>query len=231
MPFDSYEPSRAEQFSYGTPRPATTDDSKDLSGAEYLRSLRATAPETATETTPKAPEPASTPAIDSSKKGAERRRYPRYKCEGSAEIRTDCSSVRTWATFSEVSLGGCYLEMMTTYPVDTKLDLKLQLHGLEVRTWATVRINYPFLGMGIAFTDMALEERQKLEAMIQTVVGPGPETDSPPTASSAAQQASQPSATATAANGANLADSLRQYFETHEVLTREEFTRLFDTSR
>jgi hypothetical protein len=225
MPFDSFEPSRAEQFSYGTQRPATTDDSKDLSGAEYLRSLRATA----TETTPKAPEPASTPAIDTSKKGAERRRYPRYKCEGSAEIRTDGSSVRTWATFSEVSLGGCYLEMMTTYPVDTELDLKLQFRGFEVRSWATVRITYPFLGMGIAFTDMAPEERQKLEAMIQTLVGPGPETDSPPTATGASP--ATPQTAAASANSSNLADSLRQFFETHEVLTREEFTRLFGNSR
>jgi hypothetical protein len=101
MPSNSFKPSRAEQFSYGTQRPANAEDSKELSGAEYLRSLRATA----TETKSTAPEPTSTPAIDSSKKGAERRRYPRYKCEGSAEIRTDGSSVRTWATFSEVSPG------------------------------------------------------------------------------------------------------------------------------
>jgi hypothetical protein len=226
MPFDSVEPSRAEQFSSGTQRPASTDDSKELSGAEDLRSLRTTGPETESKTA----ENGSTPAVEPEKKGAERRRYPRYKCEGSAEIRTDGSSVRTWATFSEVSLGGCYLEMMTTYPVDTKLDLKLQLRGFEVRSWATVRINYPFLGMGIAFTDMATEERQNLEAMIQTLVGPGPEADAPPTASGASQETSQPAAV-NATHGPNLADSLRQFFETHEVLTREEFTKFLGNSR
>jgi hypothetical protein len=121
--------------------------------------------------------------------------------------------------------------MMTTYPVNTKLDLKLQLRGFEVRSWATVRITYPFLGMGIAFTDMAPEERQKLEAMIQSVVGPGPDADTPPTATGASQETVQPPAAASAGNGPNLADSLRQFFETHEVLTREEFTRLFGNSR
>jgi hypothetical protein len=49
-------------------------------------------------------------------KGAEKRRSPRYKCEGSAEICEDGRAVRTWATFSDISLHGCYVEAQATYP-------------------------------------------------------------------------------------------------------------------
>ena len=49
--------------------------------------------------------------------GAEKRRSTRYKCEGSAEIQEDGREVRTWATFSDISLDGCYVEAQATYPV------------------------------------------------------------------------------------------------------------------
>jgi len=39
--------------------------------------------------------------------GAEKRRSPRYKFEGSAEVREDGCDVRTWTTFSDVGLHGC----------------------------------------------------------------------------------------------------------------------------
>jgi hypothetical protein len=214
MPFEPFEPSPAEP-SNGSNR-ASSEDSSPLSGADYLRSLRSTAPEASAATSAVA----ATTAVDSSKNPAERRRYPRYKCEGSAQIRTDGSSVRTWATFSEVSLGGCYLEMMTTYPVDTKLDLKLQLLGFEVHTWATVRINYPFLGMGIAFTDMVPEEHQKLEAMIQALIGPSNGNALAPTPPGAPQPDSGSSSNAA---GDAVLNTLRRYFENHEILTRDEF--------
>ena len=39
--------------------------------------------------------------------GAEKRCSPRYKCEGSAEMRELSFNVHTWATFTDISLHGC----------------------------------------------------------------------------------------------------------------------------
>jgi PilZ domain len=66
--------------------------------------------------------------------GAEKRRSPRYKCEGSAEVREEGCDVRTWASFSDISLRGCYVEAQATYPAGTLLHMKLEGHGIRVET-------------------------------------------------------------------------------------------------
>jgi hypothetical protein len=49
----------------------------------------------------------------------EKRGEPRYKCEGSAEFRTDGFEVRTWARVTNLSRSGCYVEMQATSPLNT----------------------------------------------------------------------------------------------------------------
>ena len=82
---------------------------------------------------------------------------PRYKCEGSAELREEGCDVRTWATFSDISLHGCYVEAQATYPANTILHMKLEANGVRVETNGNVRVSYPYLGMGIAFLDTSEE--------------------------------------------------------------------------
>ena len=64
--------------------------------------------------------------------GADKRRSPRYKCEGSAELREQGCDVRTWATFTDVSLHGCYVEAQATYPAGTMLHMKLEANGIRM---------------------------------------------------------------------------------------------------
>src|SRR5215467_5875683 len=80
-------------------------------------------------------------------KSAEKRRSPRYKCEGSAEMRQEGATVHTWATFTDVSMHGCYVEATATYPVGTVLEMKLSANGFEVLVRGKVRVSYPCLGM------------------------------------------------------------------------------------
>src|SRR5258708_4874651 len=54
---------------------------------------------------------------------AEKRGEPRYKCEGSAEFRTDGFEVRTWARVTDLSRSGCYVEMQATSPLNTAVTL------------------------------------------------------------------------------------------------------------
>jgi hypothetical protein len=65
--------------------------------------------------------------------GSNRRQAPRYKCEGSVEIRTEGCDVRTWATFTDISLYGCYIEAQATFPAGTVLNLKLEANGIRWR--------------------------------------------------------------------------------------------------
>jgi hypothetical protein len=111
------------------------------------------------------------PPIESEVTTKEQRRYPRFKCEGSLELKTEGSALHTWATFTDVSASGCYVEIMTTFPVGTVMDLRLGMHGFLVETRAVVRATYPFLGMGIEFTEVSPKDLEQLRLMLESLAG------------------------------------------------------------
>ena len=207
-------------------------------GVAYLRSLKQSAQTAVSAAAAPAKEilppvsdagnlPAS-PAGDSFK-GAEKRRSPRYKCEGSAEVREDGCDVRTWATFTDVSVHGCYVEAQATYPAGTILHLKLEVNGIRVETKGTVRVNYPYLGMGIAFTEVSEETTTQLRRLVGTlahpcvVMGPGIASSLP----AARPLEGIPLITDPAA----ALQALVEFFETRQMLMREDFLRLVKKSQ
>jgi len=80
--------------------------------------------------------------------------------------------VHTWATFTAISLHGCYVEAQATYPVGTVLQMKLAANGVKVEVTGNVRVSYPYLGMGIAFVNITEENTARLRDMLSTVLRP-----------------------------------------------------------
>ncbi len=169
------------------------------------------------------------PAAQAQLPGAEKRRSPRYKCEGSVELRKEGCEVRTWATFSDISLHGCYVEAQATYPAGTVLHMKLEANGFKVETKGTVRVNYPYLGMGIAFADMSDENRARLRELLgsisqpSVIMGPGIASALPATSP---LEAVPPVSNPQAAIGA-----LLEFFESRQMLMREDFLRILRSSQ
>ncbi len=162
-------------------------------------------------------------------KGAEKRRSPRYKCEGSAEMCEAGHDVRTWATFSDISLHGCYVEAQATYPAGTILHMKLEANGVRLETKGNVRVNYPYLGMGIAFVEMSDENRSRLRALLATItrptviMGPGIASSLP---------AGGPlEAVPSIANPSAALQALTEFFENRQMLMREDFLRILRKSQ
>ena len=153
----------------------------------------------------------------------EKRLNPRFKCEGSMELKTEGSTIHTWATFTDVSLSGCYVEIMTTFPVGTVMDLRLGMHGFMVETRAVVRVTYPFLGMGIEFTDVSPKGCEQLTLMLASLAGafaqrlcvPEPKSlELPPI--------TEPGA---------VVDALAKFFAEKATLTSDAFIRLVQDSQ
>ena len=111
----------------------------------------------------------TTPAEPQQYSAAEKRRSIRYKCDGSAEISQEGIDVRTWATFQDVSMHGCYVEAASNYPVGTVLNIKLQMKDIQVCARGIVRVSYPSLGMGIAFTEMSEDHRARLSELLRNI--------------------------------------------------------------
>jgi PilZ domain len=100
---------------------------------------------------------------------AEKRRSPRYRCQGSANLREIRTGVATWATFTDVSLHGCYVEAMSAFSVGAELVIIIEVNGFRVECRGTVQVVYPGLGMGIAFTTMSDANRQRLQDLVRSL--------------------------------------------------------------
>lgn len=198
----------------------------ESSGADYLRRLKRdlehpsgfAEPETVVPTTS-----ATAPA-------GERRRSPRYKCSGSAQFRVEGSDVHTWGALTDISLHGCYVELMATFPVGANVDMQLELNGIRAQLKGEVRVSYPCLGIGIAFREISDEHRVRLLEMLRSV---SPAAPVPPPAAPETQSANTvpPVALPIIINPAAALQVLAEFFETYANLTKEEFVRLLRKSQ
>lgn len=84
----------------------------------------------------------------------ERRRTPRYIFIASAELYEQQSDVRVASRVSELSLHGCYLDMMNPFPPGTLILLKISAGDLTFQSKARVIYATQNMGAGVAFMDV-----------------------------------------------------------------------------
>jgi len=198
-------------------------------GIAYLMALKrttgASAPAPAREETVSTGEQtAKSPSFE----GIEKRRSPRYQCEGSVQMREAKCDVHTWATFTDISMHGCYVEAQATYPVGTILQLKLEAKGIKVEAEGDVRVSYPYLGMGIGFTETTPENQGRLKELLASlsrpsvIMGPGIASTLPARGSLELPPITNPSA---------LIQALIEFFQERQLLMRDDFSRIVRQSQ
>ena len=84
----------------------------------------------------------------------ERRRTPRYIFIASAELYDEQSDVRVASRVSELSLHGCYLDMMNPFPAGTLILLKIFAGDLTFQSKARVIYATQNVGSGVTFLDV-----------------------------------------------------------------------------
>lgn len=84
----------------------------------------------------------------------ERRRTPRYIFIASAELYEERTDVRVASRVSELSLHGCYLDMMNPFPTGTLVLLKIFAGDLTFQSKAKIIYATPNVGAGVAFLDV-----------------------------------------------------------------------------
>jgi hypothetical protein len=152
----------------------SSDLSKSEEGVDYLRRLKGSVTEGVTAAVPQDGDKTAVAMAASGIAASgikDRRQSPRLRCSGSVEFRSEGSDARLWGTLTDISLHGCYVEMTTTFPVDTKVDLVLKSFGVRIHTAGTVRATYPSLGMGICFADIELVEQLHLQRLLFSLAG------------------------------------------------------------
>jgi len=93
----------------------------------------------------------------------ERRRSPRRIFIASAELYEEQSDVRVASRVSELSLHGCYLDMMNPFPPGTFIRLKIFSGDMTFECKARVIYSTSNQGAGVGFLDL----EPKYEYMIK----------------------------------------------------------------
>ncbi len=202
-------------------------------GATYLAALRKSGSvQGASAASAPAPEVSASgevrsvsPGLSSNPTGGspERRQSPRYKCKGSARIQETGSVTSTWATFADISMHGCYVESATPYHLSTRLELKLEANGFRVDVMGEVRVAYPGLGMGISFTKVSEEDRNRLRELVRSACRPSVIVGS---------RIAMPSAPMvqfdidSVANPHAVLQAIMNFFKDRHMMGREEFLRI-----
>jgi hypothetical protein len=198
-------------------------------GAAYLAALKQSSPPRAA-----AAAPARVPVVPRSpeartggtnlRPGPDKRRSPRYRCQGSAHINEIDKAVAMWTTFTDISLHGCYVEATTAYRVGVKLGLKLEANGFRVEAIGEVRVSYPHLGMGISFSQMSDEDRERLRELVRSISRPsvilGARVAVP------APSTLQPEGSPQVTNPGAALQAMVNFFEDRHMMGREEFLRI-----
>jgi hypothetical protein len=98
----------------------------------------------------------------------EKRRTPRYIFFAAAELMEEKSEVRIASRLSELSLRGCYLDMMNPFPVGTSILLKIWTDESTVfQSNAKVIYSQTNVGAGVEFIDVEPKYLTVLERWLE----------------------------------------------------------------
>jgi c-di-GMP-binding flagellar brake protein YcgR len=84
--------------------------------------------------------------------------------QNSPDAEQDDPPIRCQLT--DLSLGACYLEISSPFPVSSRVTLSMKAAGVEVRAQGLVRVMHPDKGMGVEFTQATPEHRAAVEKFL-----------------------------------------------------------------
>src|SRR6202162_1763420 len=85
----------------------------------------------------------------------ERRRTPRYPFIARAEIIDEKENARTSSRVSDLSVHGCYVEMMNPFPEGTSVVIEIYTQTASLEAHGTVARIEPKRGTGLSFDELA----------------------------------------------------------------------------
>jgi CheY-like chemotaxis protein len=100
-----------------------------------------------------------------------RRTQTRYACRLGAEVYRTGTSVPNHCCLTDLSSGGCYLEVSLPFPSGSSVEILVRTHAMKLRLRGSVHASHPGYGMGIAFELKTKEERENVKKLTDFVAG------------------------------------------------------------
>jgi len=77
------------------------------------------------------------------------------------------------AKLTDLSLGGCYMEMAVPFPLRARVILSMQMAELKVQVEGVVRVAHADVGMGVGFIRGTPQQQEQVEKFLHTLMGSG----------------------------------------------------------
>ncbi len=106
------------------------------------------------------------------KEYSQQRAAKRCQMVATVEVTDVESNTRLSARTSEIAIGGCYVDAMNPFPVGTIVKVRISRDRGAFEANGKVVYCDSTMGMGIAFTELAPEQRSLLEDWLAEIVKP-----------------------------------------------------------
>jgi len=132
---------------------------------------------------------------------------------------------------TDLSLGGCYLEIASPFPLQTRVLLTMKIAQLEVQVQGVVRVMHPEIGMGVEFKQSTSRQKESVEKFIHALMnsnGVAPELLVEPDSLETAVEADT---TVSVTPNSDVEDPLIELFQHKSNLPAEAFLHELRTQR
>ncbi len=98
-----------------------------------------------------------------------RREETRYACRVGAEVYRTGNKVPTYSCLTDLSAGGCYLEVPLPFPQGSSVEITVRTQDLKLHLRGVVQSSHPGYGMGVAFELKTREEVESVQKLTEFV--------------------------------------------------------------
>ena len=100
---------------------------------------------------------------------SERRHAPRYPFIAEAEVTETSSDTKLVGQTSDLSINGCFLDMLNPSPQDTDVRVRISHENATFTAVGKVIFVLPNMGMGVAFTSVEHDQQAILQKWIASL--------------------------------------------------------------
>ena len=102
---------------------------------------------------------------------SERRRSPRYRFVADTKITKIASNTRLGARSTDLSMGGCFLDMVNPSPEGTEIRVTVHQASASFTALGRVVFVFPNVGMGVVFTNVEEDQLAVLRKWLSELSG------------------------------------------------------------
>jgi len=100
---------------------------------------------------------------------SERRQAPRYPFIAEAVVTEISSDTKLVAKTGDLSIGGCFLDMLNPTPQGTEVRVRISHEGATFTALGRVAFILPNMGMGVTFTRIEQDQQAILQKWISNL--------------------------------------------------------------